>query len=77
MTNENPIVGILRELINVLYAYENKNNIFSNQGQALDGYSALANLLSIANKAKDLLENQEDLDVEFKQILYEEKEKYK
>ncbi len=57
MTNEDTMMKILIDLVNVLAAYENKNDVFSNQGQALDGYSALANFLYIANRTKDILDD--------------------
>lgn len=45
---------IIKQLIRVLDAYEGKTSLISNQGQALDGYSALANFVEIARKAKYL-----------------------
>lgn len=48
---------IIRELIAVLDAYENPHPYLSNQGQCLDGYSALANFLAIAKKAKAKFED--------------------
>lgn len=45
---------ILDGLIVTLDAYENKTQLYSNQGQALDGYSALANFLDIAERARNL-----------------------
>ncbi len=48
------INDILDDLVNTLDAYENKSKVFSNQGQSLDGYSALANFISIAEKAREL-----------------------
>lgn len=45
---------IVNDLVRVLDAYENKTQLYSNQGQALDGYSALANFLDIAERARNL-----------------------
>lgn len=42
------------KLVRILDAYEGGTAIMSNQGQALDGYSALANFISIAKKARCL-----------------------
>lgn len=50
---------ILKSLVDVLNAYEGATSLISNQGQALDGYSALASFLDIARKAKNYLENKE------------------
>jgi hypothetical protein len=46
---------IIHALVRVLNAYENKTPLVSNQGQALDGFSALANFVQIAKKARELL----------------------
>jgi len=43
---------IIKDLIDVLDAMEGKCQKTSNQGQALDGYSALANFVNIAKQAK-------------------------
>lgn len=51
---------ILKQLINILDAYENKDTLTGNQGQALDGYSALANFISIAEKARNYLSGKEE-----------------
>jgi len=45
---------ILEELILVLDAYKGYKPTVSNQGQAMDGFSALANFVSIAEKAKSI-----------------------
>ena len=44
--------SIIKELIYILDCYENKIELVSNQGQGLDGYSALHNFLAIARRAK-------------------------
>jgi len=44
--------NIVKSLVRVLDAYDGSISLISNQGQALDGYSALANFLSIARSAK-------------------------
>lgn len=51
---------IIEKLVEILDAYENQDALISNQGQALDGYSALANFVELAKKAKCLLKNEED-----------------
>ena len=43
---------LIRELIRILDAYEGSSPQFSNQGQALDGYSALANFIALAEAAR-------------------------
>ena len=48
---------IVNELINILLAYEDKTELLSNQGQALDGYSALAASIEIAKRARTIREN--------------------
>ena len=45
---------IIIDLIAVLNAYEGGVETISNQGQAMDGYSALANFVSVAKRAKEL-----------------------
>ena len=45
---------VLEALIITLDAYENKHPLVANQGQALDGYSALANFIGISEKAREL-----------------------
>jgi len=47
------LIGFLRSIVLVL-EYQNKPS-FSNQGQCLDGYSALANYNGIAKKIKQFL----------------------
>lgn len=48
------LIDIRNRLVRVLNAYEGGDALISNQGQALDGYSALANFVSIARRASDL-----------------------
>ena len=43
---------IINKLINILDRYDNSTEIISNQGQPLDGYSALHNFVDLARKAK-------------------------
>ena len=45
---------IIDKLVELLDAYEGGTATISNQGQAMDGYSALANFVSIAKRAKEL-----------------------
>ena len=49
---------IFKQFVNILDAYENKGTLTSTQGQALDGYSALANFINIAKEAGHYLANQ-------------------
>lgn len=49
---------LLIELVEVLDAYEGKKELVSNQGQALDGFSALAEFVCIARKARELCKQQ-------------------
>lgn len=46
---------IIKQLIFILDCYEGQRPLLSNQGQALDGYSALAAFVSLAEKAKKKL----------------------
>jgi len=50
-------LDLLTKLVLTLDAYEGGDSLVSNQGQAMDGYSALANFKSIAEEARDLLTN--------------------
>ena len=52
--------ALLARIVQVLDAYEGGCGLVSNQGQAMDGYSALANFKAIAEDARDLLANTED-----------------
>lgn len=45
---------IIDRLVEILDAYEGGAETISNQGQAMDGYSALANFVSVAKRAKEL-----------------------
>jgi len=47
---------ILEDLSFLLEAFESKKPYLANQGQALDGFSALANFLDISRRAQTLLE---------------------
>lgn len=49
---------IIRMLVRTINAYENKEVLISNQGQAMDGYSALANFVYIAQEARKLKNEQ-------------------
>jgi hypothetical protein len=55
------IEEIIQQLISILDCYEGKIPLISNQGQAMDGYSALANFLNLAREVKlqTLKENEE------------------
>jgi hypothetical protein len=44
---------IIKKLIEILNLYENKTPLISNQGQVLDGYSALAEFINIAKEARE------------------------
>jgi len=46
-----------KEMIRILNAYEGGDELISNQGQALDGYSALANFVELARRIKQEYEN--------------------
>ena len=48
---------ICERLVWILDAMENKTVLISNQGQALDGYSALAEFVAVAKKARLLIPN--------------------
>ena len=48
---------IMDDLVRVVNAYEGKGALFSCQGQGMDGYSALANFIEIAKKARELRSN--------------------
>jgi hypothetical protein len=43
------------ELVHIANALDGKNALISNQGQAMDGYSALAAFRDVANRARALL----------------------
>ena len=45
---------IVMALAKTLDAYESKEPLFSCQGQAMDGYSALAQFIAIAKQAREL-----------------------
>ena len=45
---------IIRKLIYTLDCYDGGEPLISNQGQSLDGYSALANFVELAREAKAL-----------------------
>ena len=51
--------ALLAQLVQVLNAYEGGDALVSNQGQGMDGYSALANFKAIAEQGRDLLANAE------------------
>lgn len=46
---------IMRQLVDILDALDGKPTV-ANQGQAMDGYSALANFRAVAEKARTLIE---------------------
>jgi len=48
---------LIEDLIKVHEAYHNGDELVSNQGQALDGFSALANYDDIARQLKYEMEN--------------------
>ena len=45
---------IVDELVHVLNVYESGKPLISCQGQGMDGYSALAEFLGIARRARDI-----------------------
>jgi hypothetical protein len=45
---------IINRLRRVIDAYEDQRPLLSSQGQAMDGYSALANFVEIAKDARKL-----------------------
>lgn len=47
----------IKDILDVLNAYEGKTALFCCQGQGMDGYSALANFLDIARKLRDEIES--------------------
>ena len=49
--------GILTNLVKILDAYEGKSELFSCQGQGMDGYSALAEFVNLAKEAKKIMED--------------------
>lgn len=58
--------NIENKMIEILDAYEGKKELISNQGQALDGYSALASFLELTkqirnerNKDKNIIDKKE------------------
>jgi hypothetical protein len=55
------IESICKDIIKVYDMLNNKEELVSNQGQSLDGYSALANFNEYALKLKQLMENQNEL----------------
>jgi len=54
--NTDEMAYVCQKLIDILDAYEGRNEMISNQGQALDGYSALHNFVSIARYARKILQ---------------------
>lgn len=44
--------NLLSDLVDVLDAYEGRRPTFANQGQAMDGYAALAAFVDLAQRAK-------------------------
>ena len=44
---------IVKNLINVLDLYKNGKQTISNQGQSLDGYSALSNFIALVEQLKE------------------------
>lgn len=46
---------ICRDLVSVLDAYDGQKPLVSCQGQAMDGYSALANFVDIAKSARAVI----------------------
>jgi len=46
------IERIVDDLVNIINAYEGKSALFSCQGSGMDGYSALANFVDVAKRAR-------------------------
>lgn len=55
--NPDTIQKIVRDMVRLLDIYEGRAPLLSNQGQALDGYSALANFVAIAQRARAIEQN--------------------
>jgi hypothetical protein len=51
------LILLMDQLVTVYDAYHLQKETFANQGQALDGYSALANYDDLARQIKEELEN--------------------
>ena len=51
---------LLRKLVDVLNLAESGKPLIHCQGQAMDGYTQLANYRSIAKQAKQLIEQKEE-----------------
>lgn len=47
---------LLISVVDILKAHEGRNELISNQSQAMDGYSALANFISIAKEIEKYLD---------------------
>lgn len=53
--SEDPYASIVRDLVRAVDAYEGRAPAFACQGQAMDGYSALAEFVEIARRARSVL----------------------
>jgi hypothetical protein len=51
------LMYLMDDLVAVYDAYHGQKETFANQGQALDGYSALANYDDLVRQIKEELEN--------------------
>jgi len=60
MNESKELLEISKSLASILDAYEGKSALISNQGQALDGFSALANFVSVAEKARRFIKANSD-----------------
>ena len=62
MSDESELV---KDLITIINAYDGNgvygNGLFSCQGQGMDGYTALAEFLSLARKARDVMEGKDEM----------------
>lgn len=52
--------AVFNQLLQVKQAADNKDNLLSNQGQALDGYSELVNYRAIINVVEQTLKGESD-----------------
>ena len=61
MPSEDEMLKIITSLVRILDAYKGHQSLVSCQGQGMDGYSALANFVNVAEEAKSLLESKKQV----------------